>query len=172
MKIRSTLHLNAEETPVLLVPIQQETDEHLLLKLAASILFQPLHPIVTPSLQHPALQGQDFVPDLLQVNDQNEVTLWMECGKTTTHKLEKVCKRYREARIIMLTSQPREAKQMAAELGDASWNRVEYFCFAEGEFAKWAGSVREVNEIFGEASETEMNLVVNDAIYMTTLERR
>ena len=93
MKIRSTLHLGDQPVQILLVPILSETLDHLLLKLAAAVLFHKTEPIVSPSSQHPALQGQDFLPDLVKVNDTNDVTLWIECGKTTLHKIEKVSKR-------------------------------------------------------------------------------
>ena len=65
--------------------------------------------------QHPALAGQDFAPDLITADDTNQVTLWVECGKTTLHKLDKVTKRFREARLWMLMAHPHEAKR----IGDA-----------------------------------------------------
>jgi len=171
MKIRALLHFTEKSSAVLLTPIQQETADHLLLKLAASILFHNQEPIVAPSSQHPALREQDFLPDLFHVNDRNEVTLWIECDKTTVHKMEKVAKRYRDARLVMLMMQPLEAKQMAANVPDEKWNRWEIYAFALGAFDRWRQIIRESNDVMGEADERSMNLVVNEDVYVTDLEK-
>src|SRR5438876_1924613 len=103
MKIRSTLHLDGKVFPLQLFPVLQETDDHLMLKLASFIFFHEKEPVViASSQQHAALAGQDFAPDLMTVDLTNQVTLWIQCGKTTLHKLDKVTKRFREARIWML----------------------------------------------------------------------
>jgi len=171
MKIRSTVTLGEHSFQSLLVPVMQETDDHLILKLAAQVLFHPSEPIPSPSLQHPALQGQDFVPDLMHVNDHNEITLWIECGKTTPHKIEKVSKRYRQARLVMLTENPREAQQMLKDVREESWNRLECLAFPEGEFSRLRESVSENNQIIGEATETELNLVINDQLFVCDLQK-
>ena len=167
MKIRASLHLDGKSTSLLIYPVMSETSDHLLLKLAAAILLHRLEPILSPSAQHPALRDQDFLPDLMQVNDENEVTLWVECGKTTTHKIEKVCKRFRSARILMLTPQPREGQQMAANLLNENWNRLEVLSFGEGEYARWSRLIRETTDVIGEADERSMNLVVNNEVFVT-----
>src|ERR1700761_7609430 len=110
MKIRASLHLGELEETISIFPILQETDEHLALKLAAYIFFAAQKPLILSSAQqHSALANQDFAPDLLAVDLTNQVTLWIECGKTTSNKLEKTVKRFRHARIIILTALPREA---------------------------------------------------------------
>jgi uncharacterized protein YaeQ len=171
MKIRATLHLDGKSSQLAVYPILSETMDHVLLKLAAGILFAKHEPILSPSSQHPALQGQDFLPDLMQANDHNEVTLWIECGKTTQHKLEKVAKRYRDARLIMLTHNPIEGKQLAETLPDEKWNRWEISAFQHGEFERWRQVVKESSEFIGEADERSMNLVVNEDLYVTDLEK-
>jgi len=97
VKIRSTLHLGEKTRALQLYPILSETDDHLLLKLAACVFFYEREPLVISSpQQHPALAGQDFAPDLITADDTNQVTFWVECAKTTLHKLDKVTKRFRD----------------------------------------------------------------------------
>jgi len=172
MKIRSTLHLGEKTRALQLYPVLSETDDHLLLKLAACVFFHEKEPLVISSpQQHPALAGQDFAPDLMTVDDTNHVTFWVECAKTTLHKLDKVTKRFREARILMLMAHPHEARQMAESLAGEGNTRIEIWSFQQGEFDRCKSLVREQNDIIGEANETSMNLVINDAMFMTELSR-
>jgi uncharacterized protein YaeQ len=172
MKVRSTIHLGEKSYPLQLHPVLQETDDHLVLKLAAFVFFHEKEPTVISSPQQsPALAGQDFAPDLLTVDDTNQVTLWVECGKTTLHKLDKATKRFRAARMWMLMAHPHEAKQMAESLEGEGNERVEVWSFQQGEFDRWENLVREQNDIIGEATETSMNLVINNEMFMTELQR-
>jgi hypothetical protein len=172
MKIRATLHLEDRSFNVQLYPVLQETDDHLILKLAACVLFHRQNPvIVTSPQQHPALQGQDFAPDLIHIDPSNQVRLWIECDKTTLHKLDKVTKRFRMARILMLMAHPREAQQMMETLEKEGLTRVELWSFAEGEFKRWRSLVQDQNDIIGEATETTMNLVINGEMFVTDLIR-
>jgi hypothetical protein len=172
VKIRSTIHLDGKAYSLQLFPVLQETDDHLILKLASFIFFHLREPIViTSPQQHSALVGQDFAPDLMTANDTNQVTLWIQCGKTTLHKLDKVTKRFRDARIWMLMAQPNEAKQMAESLEGEGNTRIEVWTFKYGEFTRWRSLVQEQNDIIGEATEMSMNLVINNEMFMTDLER-
>ena len=172
MKIRSSIHLDGKTYPFQLFPVLQETDDHLMLKLASFIFFHSLEPfVVTSPQQHDALIGQDFAPDLMTADLTNQVTLWIQCGKTTQHKLDKVTKRFRGARIWMLMPQPTEAKQMAESLDSEGNTRIEVWCFKYGEFSRWKSLVQEQNDIIGEANEASMNLVINNEMFMTELER-
>jgi len=172
MKIRSTIHLDGKTLPLQLFPVLQETDDHLILKLASFVFFHAREPfVVTSSQQHAALVGQDFFPDLMTADYSNQVTLWIQCGKTTLHKLTKITNRFRDARIWMLMAQPNEAKQMAANLEEEGNDRIEVWSFQYGEFDRWRKLVREQNDIIGEANETSMNLVINNEMFMTELTR-
>jgi len=166
------LHLDGKSYSLPLFPVLQETDDHLTLKLASFIFFHVKEPlVVTSPQQHSALVGQDFAPDLMTADLTNQVTLWIQCGKTTLHKLDKVTKRFRDARIWMLMAQPNEAKEMAKSLESEGNTRIEVWCFTYGEFQRWRSLVQEQNDIIGEATETSMNLVINSEMFMTELER-
>ena len=172
MKIRSTIHLDGNAYTLQLFPVLQETDDHLMLKLASFIFFHLKEPIViTSPQQHSALVGQDFAPDLMTADLTNQVTLWIQCGKTTLHKLNKITKRFRDARIWMLMAQPNEAKEIAKSLESEGNARIEVWTFKYGEFARWRALVQEQTDIIGEANETSMNLVINNEMFMTELER-
>jgi uncharacterized protein YaeQ len=172
VKIRSSIHLDEKSYTLPLSPVLQETDDHLVLKLAAFVFFHEQVPAVISSPQQSAaLTGQDFAPDLMTVDDTNQVTLWIECGKTTLHKLDKVTKRFRGARIVMLLAHPHEAGQMAESLEDEGNTRIELWSFKQGEFARWKSLVQEQNDIIGEATETSMNLVMNSEMFITELQR-
>lgn len=171
-KIRATLHLGGEPKSLQLYPVLQETDDHLRLKLAAVVFFHEVDPLViTSPQQHTALSNQDFAPDLMTVDYTNQVTLWVECGKTTSNKLDKVAKKFRAARIVMLLAAPHEAKQMAETVATLGHDRIEVWCFQQGEFDRWRALISDQTDIIGEATPTSMNLVVNDAMFMTELTR-
>jgi hypothetical protein len=171
MKIRSSLYLNGQERSLQLFSVLNETADHLALKLAAWIFFVDQEPLLTTSPEHPALQGQDFYPDLLKADLTNQVTLWVECGKTTLHKLGKASRRYREARVIVLTALPHEGRQMAEALDTEGLERVVVWSFEEGAWPRWRGLVQEKNDIIGDATESSMSLVINGQAFMTELTR-
>jgi len=172
VKIRASIHLGQKSFSLQLFPVLQETGDHLLLKLAAGIFFHDREPVTVSSpQQQSALAGQDFAPDLIAVDLTNRVTFWVECGKTTLHKLDKVTKRFRDARIVMLLAHPQEARQMAEALEGEENTRIEVWSFRQGEFDRWKALVQEQNDIIGEATETSMNLVINNEMFMTELQR-
>lgn len=171
MKIRARVYINGQSRQWVLFPVLSETAEHVVLKLAAALFFSGAAPVVSPGAQHPALRDQEYTPDLMGLNAAGELVLWVECGKTTPHKLTKVSKRFRQARVIVLTALPREGRQMTETLDAEAIERVQVWSFREGEFARWSALVGEANEVIGEASETSLNLVINDQTFLTELEK-
>ena len=172
MRIRANLHLGDQSSTIQLYPILQETWEHLVLKLAACVFFHGKKPLVISSPeQHPALAGQDYCPDLVQADLTNQVTLWVECGKTTLNKLDKATKRHRQARLVMLLAHPHEGRQMKEALEKEDLDRVEVWTFGEAEFNRWKTIVQEQNDIIGEADERSTNLVINGEVFVTELLR-
>jgi uncharacterized protein YaeQ len=169
--LRASIHLNGRSAALTLFPVLQETTEHLLLKIAAFLFFFEKNPTIETAATHIALQGQDYWPDLLAADLTGGVTLWVECGKTTLHKLSKVSRRFRDARVIVLTTHPRQGRQQAEEVAREGLRGIEVWSFAEGEFQRWAAAAGEQNDIIGEASETSLNLVINSELYLTDLER-
>jgi uncharacterized protein YaeQ len=171
MKIRAALHLNGREQVLQLYQGLQETDEHMVLKLAGAIFFFDREVSAEMGATHPALAGQEYWPDLLAADLTNQVTLWVECGKTTVHKLEKASRRFRGARIVILTALPHQARQQMEEVRAADLKGIEAWSFREGEFKRWSALVQERSDVIGESSETGMNLVINNETFETELQR-
>lgn len=170
MKIRSSIHLNGDSANLNLFPTIQETVEHLVLKLAGSLFFFGWRPTIETGATHPALQSQEYYPDLMATDEGGQITLWIECGKTTSHKLEKASKRFRQARILVLTPQPLQGEQQAKMVKEENL-RVEVWSFDRGEYDRWLQLVRDRNDIIGESTESTLNLVINAQPYMTQLIR-
>jgi uncharacterized protein YaeQ len=171
VKLRSSIHLNGRSTNLNLFSTLQETADHLVLKLAASLFFFDKNPTIETGATNPALENQDYWPDLMTVDLTNQVTLWIECGKTTLHKLEKVSKRFRQARVLVFTAYPRQAHQQAEDIQEEELRGIEVWSFADGEYDRWKNLVAENNDIIGEASETALNLIINEQPFMTELQR-
>lgn len=171
MKIRSDLYLNNHSQLLTFVQGPQDTKDRVLLRLAAA-LFYGGYPLITdPSIQHPALWGQEYVPDFFVTNDTNDITLWIQCGKTTINKLEKISKRFHHARFVMLLGLPHEGQQMADTVSSSSVRQLEIWSFQKGEFERWRHLVTEKNDIIGESSESNLNLVINNDLFVTDLIR-
>ena len=143
MQIRCSIHLGEVGKKLVLVSQETETLDHLALKLAGFMLFFDLNPMVGISSKNPAIANQEFRPDLIALNEGGEIKLWGECGNVATHKLDKLIRRNRNARIVVLKETVREAKNLreAFEKNDIqNSDRV---------------------EIYGEPSNHSFNLVAN-----------
>lgn len=164
MHHRCTIQLGTTSRKIVLVGQDNESPEHLALKLAAYLLFFPMKPILEVSLKNPAISGQEFRPDLLCLNEFGEVRLWGECGTVSTHKLDKLIRRLRESRIVVLKENLREAHNLRRALKKNKIphpERVEILSFPEDNFRTWMDIMDERIEIFGETAEKEFNLVAN-----------
>lgn len=171
MKLRCDLHVNGANRKLVLVPGDHETSEHLALKLSAYLLFWDLAPIVEASAKHPALLGQEFRPDLLATDNQGAASLWVECGKVTQHKLQKVARRFSGARLVMIKAGEPEARR-CREDSDREFQRrapVEIWGWPQERFRAWLGALQEKTEIFGEAQGRALNVVVNEIPFVAEL---
>lgn len=171
MKIRADLHVNGGSRKLVLVPDDNEKPEHLALKLAAYILFWDADLVVGAGVGHPALRGQEMRPDLLGTDISGAVSLWVECGNTSLNKVGKAIKRFPYAQVVVLKETPALARRFRAEFGAGASGRVEVLTWPEGAFADWASRLDEKTEVVGSASRTELNLVVNDRVFVTDLAR-
>lgn len=171
MRIRAALHLNNREDTVQLYQGLQETEDHQALKLAAAVFFFDHEPSIVTGAVHGALAGQDYWPDLMKADLTHQVLLWVECGKTTPHKLEKITRRFRSARVVVLTATPQHARQQMEEARAAGLRGVEAWSFKQGEFKRWRSLIKEKTEVIGEADEQSMHIVINDELFETQLER-
>jgi uncharacterized protein YaeQ len=164
MQLRCNIQLDNGSRKVVFVSQENETDEHLALKLAAFVLFFGHEPMAEISSKNPAMAGQEFRPDLVALNDAGEIKLWIECGNVTVNKMDKLIRRYREARIVVLKETVHEAqnlRKMLAKNDIAHSERIEVLAFPGDSFKEWFRAIEETVEIVGEAGEKSFNLVVN-----------
>jgi len=171
VRLRCDLHVNGDDRKLVLVPRASETDEHTAMKLAAFLLFWAADPIVEAGAQHPALLGQEFIPDLMGLDLSGFLSLWVECGKISMHKLDKLYRRFPAARIVIVKATPREAERLRRDIAGevAHPERVSVVAFPDGSFREWMSALREKVEVYGEASEHSLNLVVNEMAFVADL---
>lgn len=164
MQIRCTIHIGQVQKKLVLVSQENESLDHLALKLAAFILFFNDNPQVEISSKNPAIADQEFRPDLIALNEAGETKLWVECGNVATHKLNKLIRRNRNARLAVIKGTVREANNLreAFEKNDIqNAERVEIFAFPEQQFEEWKGAMAEAVEVYGEPAGQSFNLVAN-----------
>lgn len=173
MKIRCDLHVNGSSRKLILVPDLNETPEHLALKLSAYVLFWDEQPIVEASSRHPALQGQEFVPDLMALEEDGSIGLWVECGQVTLHKLEKLTRRLPVSRIVVMTSSERSALRLRQDLRERldRQEKVEILAWPSHEFKAWLAALLEKTEVYGEGGGLLLNIVVNEHPLAAELKR-
>lgn len=171
MTVRCELNVNGGTRRILLVAKEEETAEHVALRLAAAILFFDLEPALEAGASHPAVVDTGFYPDLLVVNECGGIGVWIECGNVATNKLTKVARRLRGGRLVVLKESP-EAGRRFRELikkeipkGD----RIEILAWPREEFEKWASALKESNHVFGEAAGGSLNLVLNEIPFAVQL---
>lgn len=173
MKLRCELMVNDGKRKVILVPYDQELPEHMALRLAAIVLFWDDEPAAELSAKHPALTDQEFHPDCIALDDSGRVKLWIQCGRTTPNKLDKLTKRLTGARIVVLTGSERDARKMR-EVVDGKVtraSRLEILSFKAEDFKRWSDAVREDTYVVGEARGGSLNVVINDVPLATDLLR-
>ena len=164
MQIRCSIQMGDVQKKIVLVSQTNETPQLLALKLAAYILFLDYNPYLELSAKNPALAGQEFRPDILALDESGAIKLWVECGNTTTNKLDKLIRRYREARIAVLKAYPHETENLRRHLEKNEVlhsHRIEVWSFPEGVFDDWYNALGETVDVVGEHSDRSFNLVMN-----------
>lgn len=164
MKIRCDLQLNGGSRKLLLVSGPNETVDHLTIKLAAYLMFWDAEPIVEASSSHPALAGQKFIPDMMGLDDSGGLNLWIECGNVSLHKLGKLLRKFPTARIVLLKATEREAERVRRDINDQEekGGKIEIIAWPGSQFKEWTKVVYEKTEIYGEANDRSLNLVINE----------
>ena len=164
MKLRCDLSVNGGFRKLLIVPGPSETGEHLALKLAGFLLFWDFEPQVEVSAKHPALTEFEFMPDVLALQDDGSIRIWVECGKTTMNKMLKLTRRLPHSRIVVLKETEAEAQRLRRDLTEEleRSERIEILAFPGAGFKEWYSTLAEKNEVYGEADPLSLNLVINN----------
>ena len=146
---------------------EEETSEHVALRLAAAILFFDREPALEVGPSHQAVMDIGFYPDLLVVNDAGGPEIWIECGTVAVNKLTKVARRLRTARLVVLKESPEEGMWFREVIKKeiSKGEKIEIWAWPKEDFLKWAAALKESTHVYGEASGRSLNLVLNEVLF-------
>jgi uncharacterized protein YaeQ len=167
MTVRCELNVNGKTRRVLIVAKEEETLDHVALRLASAILFFDGEPALEMSASDPLLADIGFTPDLLVADGIGGVSVWIECGNVATNKLTKVARRVKEGRVVIMKEDPdagrRQREVVTREIPRA--DNIEVLAWPKGQFALWTAALKESSYVYGEASGHSLNLVLNDTAF-------
>ncbi|MDA8130745.1 MAG: hypothetical protein M0011_04480 [Elusimicrobia bacterium] len=170
MTLRCELNVNGGTRRVIIVGSDEETHEHLALRLAAAALLFDGDP-VEPGPSDPLLEDIGFQPDLLVPDGVGGIKVWVECGNVAMNKLTKVARRIKEGRLIVIKESQdaglRQREMVKKEIRNPE--KVEIWAWPREEFARWNSALKESNYVYGEASGLTLNLVLNEAAFSVDL---
>ena len=171
MNVRCDLNINGGSRRVLLAAKEEETPEHMALRLTAAILFFDREPALDTGPSDPALADIGFIPDLMVPDGEGSVAVWIECGNVAVNKLAKVARRIRTGRVVILKDSEDSGRRMREVVKKevTKGERVEVWAWPRAEFARWKAAIKESNYVYGEASGSSLNLVLNETVFATQL---
>ncbi len=146
---------------------EEETPEHVALRLCAAILFFNLEPALETGPRDPAVVDIGFFPDLLATDEGGGVAVWIECGNVATNKLTKVARRVRNGRVVIIRESLESGRRMREVIKKEipKGERVEVWAWKKEDFAVWLAAMRESSYVFGEAEGATLNLVLNETAF-------
>lgn len=170
MTLRCELNINGGSRRVIIVGNDEETHEHLALRLTAAILFFDGEP-TEPGPNDPVLADIGFVPDLLVPDGVGGIKAWVECGNVAENKLVKVARRIKEGRLVVLKEDvPAGQRQRGVvEKEIRNGDKVDVWAWPREDFKRWNAALQESNYVYGEAAGQSLNLVLNDAAFSVDL---
>jgi len=171
MNVRSELNINGGSRRVLIAAKEEETPEHVALRLTAAILFFDREPALDTGPSDPAVADIGFFPDLMVPDDGGGVAVWIECGNVAVNKLTKVARRIKTGRMIILKESVDAGRRMREVINKevSKGEKVEVWAWPREDFARWTAAIKESNYVFGEASGSTLNLVLNETVFDTQL---
>ena len=170
MTLRCELNINGGSRRVIIVGNDEETHEHLALRLTAAILFFDGEP-VEPGPNDPLLADIGFTPDLLVPDGLGGIKTWVECGNVAENKLVKVARRIKEGRLVVLKEDVHAGERQRGVVDKEIRNgdKVDVWAWPREEFKRWNAALQESNYVYGEAAGQSLNLVLNDAAFSVDL---
>jgi uncharacterized protein YaeQ len=118
---------NEESRKLVLTRATEESEQHLAMKLVAYLLF------FDRRLKVEAGVDQHYKPDLVRT-DGRDVTLWVDCGQISIHKLDKIATTNHAADIVVVkpTRRSAESHRRQAQKRVRRMERVSYVMFDDG----------------------------------------
>ena len=173
MKLHFDIYLNNSRRGILVCPREEETWEHVALRVTALLTMWPCEPVLETSGDIPAMQNVNMSADAVGINSVGEISCWAECGFTETPRLSKLIKRLpQEARFVLLTPSLETGEKTRAKLRKELRNhqRITILSWQEEQFRLWTATMRDDNFIMGEGTESGLNLVFNDVPFAVNLQ--
>jgi uncharacterized protein YaeQ len=164
MTVRCELNINGGTRRILLVAKEEETLDHVALRLTAAILFFDGEPLLEAGPGHQAVADTGFYPDLLVTDEAGGISVWIECGNIANNKLAKVARRLRGARLVVLKESQEDGRRFRAVVQKeiSKGEKIEIWAWPKEDFAKWTAAIKESTHVCGEASGRSLNLVMNE----------
>lgn len=171
MNVRCDLNINGGSRRALIAAKEEETPEHIALRLTAAIIFFNLEPALETGPSDPAVADIGFLPDLMVADGEGGVAVWIECGNVAVNKLVKVARRIRSGRLVILKESVEAGRRLREVIKKevSKGEKVEVWAWPKEDFSRWTAAIAESNYIFGEASDASLNLVLNETVFDTQL---
>lgn len=118
LQARTTLR-----SKLILVRRETETRVHLLLKLFGYLLFQRDRLEIEPHLDDPFMP---FVPDLMQLDYEGRIALWVECGECAIGKLDRLAVKAPDAEIWVVRRSRDAAEELLQRMEAEGLRRARY----------------------------------------------
>ena len=167
MTLRCELNINGGSRRVIIVGSEEETHDHLALRLAAAILFFDQDVTLDISPSDPMLDDIGFFPDLLVPDGAGGIAVWIECGNVAENKMVKVARRIKEGRLVILKESPEGGRRLREVIKKEVRNGefIEVWAWPRADFARWTAAITEAPYVYGEASGQSLNLVLGEAVF-------
>ena len=132
---------------------------HIALKLLGLLLF------FDPGLQVEQGLGWHYKPDLLSLDAEGRVRLWIDCGNISVRKVDRVANKVgAKGRFALLRCQRQDAALLLRLLEGRVRHpeRVELLYFDDGFVDRFAGALGTTNEIEAERTDVRLEMVLRN----------
>ena len=132
---------------------------HIALKLLGLLLF------FEPGLQVEQGLGWHYKPDLLSLDAEGRVRLWIDCGNISVRKVDRVANKVgATGRFALLRRQRQDADLLLRSLEGRLRHpeRVELLHFDDGFVDRFAGALGTTNEIEAERTDARLDLALRN----------
>ncbi len=111
MASKYTFHF-ADNTKIVQERRGGESDRHIVLKLLGYMLYFALRPQIEVAVSD---DRREYRPDVVAFDAAGSITLWVDCGQITLHKVEALTRRYDDAALIVIKTTFREMEGYAVQ---------------------------------------------------------
>jgi uncharacterized protein YaeQ len=139
---------------------ENESGEHIALKLLAYLMFIDRHPHIDEDA------GWHFTPDLIARNDAGDITLWIDCGRVSTKKVDTIATKVRSSiDFFVFRSTQREMDQFYKVIKDKvkQLQNVKCVSFDDGFITGIGGCLDRTNNLEAYVGEDMITLTITNS---------